>query len=242
MSNIEKRDLIIEGKAKAVYNTTDPALVWVHNLDQATALNGKKKEAITNKAHYTNAISGLLFQYLAEQDIANHFVERLNDTDVLVKKLTMAKVEVVTRNYASGSFERKYAVPHLQELTPKVQEFYYKNDQLDDPSLNDSQILALGLASTSDIATFRSTALAVNEKLTALFAEIGIILVDFKVEYGYQADGSLLLADELSPDNMRLIDATTQVSLDKDVFRQGTGEITDVYEIVLSRLQHALHY
>ncbi|MDR3190971.1 MAG: phosphoribosylaminoimidazolesuccinocarboxamide synthase [Lactobacillaceae bacterium] len=240
MSKVEQTDLIIEGKAKAIYNTTDPALIWVHNLDQATALNGKKKEAIANKAHYTNAISGLLFQYLTEQGIENHFIEQLNDSDVLVKKLKMAPVEVVTRNFASGSFERKYAVEHLKPLTPKVQEFYFKNDELDDPTLNDSQILALDLASAADIQTFRATALQVNEKLVALFAKINIMLVDFKIELGYLPDGRLILADELSPDNMRLVDQTTKESLDKDVFRKGTGEITAVYEIVLSRLQDAL--
>lgn len=237
---VEKRALITTGKAKYLYETDDPTLVWLHNLDQATALNGKKKEAIENKAFYTNAISGALFQYLTRQGIDNHFVASLSDTDALVKKLTMAKVEVVTRNFASGSFVTKYGVANMTPLTPTVQEFYYKSDALDDPVLNDSQILALGLASQSDLDTFRAQALAVNQALQTLFDKIGITLVDFKVEFGYTADGTVLLADELSPDNMRLVDKNTHASLDKDVFRKGTGDITAVYDVVLSRLRAEL--
>ncbi|MDR3241102.1 MAG: phosphoribosylaminoimidazolesuccinocarboxamide synthase [Lactobacillaceae bacterium] len=237
MAKVEKLALLAEGKAKAVYATSDPELLWLHNLDQATALNGKKKESIANKAHYTNAISGLLFEYLKTQNIANHLVERLNDTDSLVQKLTMVPIEIVTRNYASGSFQRKYAVKPMKKLIPPVQEFYLKNDELDDPTLNDSQILALELANEQEIAQFKQIALEVNQALVNIFDQADLTLVDFKIEVGYTSDHKLLLADELSPDNMRIVDKATQMSLDKDVFRKGTGSITEVYEIVLQRLQ-----
>lgn len=240
MDKIEKRDVIITGKAKAVYHTNQSDLVWVENLNQATAFNGKKKEHIAQKAVYTNRISALLFQYLTQQGVTNHFVQVISERESLVKKLTMAKVEVVTRNFAAGSFVKKYGIQAGQPLTPPVQEFYYKNDALDDPMLNTSQIVALNLATQSDVQTFQTQALAVNQHFQALFLQIGIQLVDFKVEFGYDDAGNILLGDELSPDNMRLIDVQTHESLDKDVFRQGTGDLTTVYAIVLERLQQVL--
>ncbi|MCM0583397.1 phosphoribosylaminoimidazolesuccinocarboxamide synthase [Weissella diestrammenae] len=237
MVKIEQGDLLITGKAKAVYATSDPEVIWLHHLDQATALNGKKKSKIVGKAYYTNAISSFLFTYLSQHHVPNHFIQQLSDTDSLVKRLEMIKVEIVTRNFAAGSFQRKYDVPQMQPLKPIVQEFYLKNDALDDPSLNASQMIALGLANETEIQAFQQIAQQVNTHLVELFDQIGIDLVDFKIELGYDAQHNLLLADELSPDNMRLVDRQTHQSLDKDVFRQNTGDLTTVYAEILDRLK-----
>jgi len=237
---VTKGELLAEGKAKAVYATNDAAVLWLHSLDQATALNGKQKAEITDKGRLTTQISQLLFQYLNNQGLQTHFIEALGETDMLVKKLQMLPVEVVIRNYAAGHFATRYNVPMLQPLTPIVQEYYYKNDALDDPALNQSQIFALNLATPAQIAFMDEQALKINDLLQQLFAQIGIQFIDFKIEFGVDGTGMLMLGDELSPDNMRLIDIETGASLDKDVFRQGTGDLREGYRIVLQRLAEKL--
>ncbi|WP_072152636.1 phosphoribosylaminoimidazolesuccinocarboxamide synthase [Weissella viridescens] len=239
-TEIEQGNLITAGKAKALYETNNPEYIWVHNLDQATALNGKRKEAVADKAYYTNQISRYLFEYLNQKGVPTHYVEALNETDSLVHRLTMLPIEVVTRNYASGHFVSRFDVEPMFLLEPTVLEFYYKSDALDDPFMNDSQILALNLASLESITRIKDLTHQINPLLNQLFDEIGITLVDFKLEFGRNTDDVIVLGDELSPDNMRLVDQTTGDSLDKDVFRQQTGDLTTGYAQVLTRLQAKL--
>ncbi len=236
-----KTELLYDGKAKRMYATEDPAVLWVEYTDQATALNGKKKVQIAGKGALNRQISSLLFEELNANGFATHYLQTLDDHTMLVKKCEMVKLEAVVRNFASGSFARKFQTPALMPLTPAVHEFYYKSDALDDPFINDEQAIALGLADAATIAEMHRQSDAVNAYLTARFAGAGIDLVDFKLEFGRLPDGTLILADELSPDNFRLVDQTTGASLDKDVFRKDLGPLTPVYQTVLDRLKGAQH-
>lgn len=229
--------LISEGKAKQLFTTENPNEILVHYLNQATALNGKRKEHVSDKGLVNNQIDSLIFSYLGQQGIATHFIKQVSQSDQLVKKMTMIPLEVVIRNFASGSFQRKFDTAYLLPFTQPVQEFYYKSDRLDDPFINDSQIHALGIATPEQLAIIRDQALQVNEALTKLFASANIDLVDFKLEFGTDSEGNLILGDEISPDSCRLVDADTHESLDKDVFRKHTGNVMDGYRTVLSRLQ-----
>ncbi len=232
--------LLYTGKAKQLFQTSDPQVVHIHYMDQATALNGKVKEQIEGKGQLTSHISALLFNYLTDQGIENHFLEELDNGDALVKKVAIVPLEVVTRNYSAGHFASRFAVAMHQPLKPAVHEFYFKSDKLDDPFINDEQIVALKIADPNTIADMKQQAEAINQKLSQLFNEIGIDLIDFKVEFGFTSAGKLLLADELSPDNMRLVDQQNGKSLDKDVFRQKTGDVRIGYQTVLMRLTNKL--
>jgi phosphoribosylaminoimidazole-succinocarboxamide synthase len=236
MTEFVKGDLLYTGKAKEMYATNDPEVLWVEYLDQATALNGKRKVAIDQKGLLNNRISSLIFQDLAQHGIENHFIDQLSDHVQLVRRVSMIPLETVVRNAASGSFERKFAVPHLTEFATPVMEFFYKSDQLDDPFINDSQIEALGVATAATLTEMRRQALLVNQRLQTIFGEMNVQLVDFKIEFGMTAAGQVLLADEISPDSCRLVDLTTHESLDKDVFRKNLGDLTTVYQEVLRRL------
>lgn len=238
---IEKKALKYEGKAKQVFATNNADVLWVHYMDQVTALNGKLKEDFPEKGHFNNLISNLLFDYLTQSGIANHWLANISETDQLVKRVDIIPIEVVTRNYASGHFVSRFDVKPMMPLTPTVQEFYYKSDALDDPFMNDSQILALRLATKEELTDLRIYARQVNEKLVALFKNIGITLVDFKLEFGRTADHQILLADEISPDTMRLVDQSTGESLDKDVFRKHQGDLRVGYQEVLNRLEQFLN-
>jgi len=234
---VERGALLYEGKAKNMYATDNPEELWAEYKDQATALNGKKKVAIAGKGTLGRQISSLLFTEINAQGMPTHFIKTLNETAMLVKKCDMIPLEAVVRNFASGSFERKFQVEHLKPLKPAVHEFYYKSDPLDDPFINDEQIIALGYADKDTLVAIHKFADQVNAYLFQRFAGIGIKLVDFKLEFGRLADGQMVLADELSPDNFRLVDAETGASLDKDVFRKGEGPLAPVYAGVLKRLQ-----
>lgn len=234
---MEKTELLYSGKAKQVYATTDAEVLWVEYTNQATALNGKRKEQIENKGQLNSAISDLLFRYLTQHGIVNHYLEQIAPTIQLVKRVKIMPIEVVLRNYASGHFVTKYNATAMKHLVPSVHEFYLKNDALDDPFMNDEQIVALEIATVDELNDMRSQSNAVNELLQKVFAAIGIRLIDFKLEFGYTTDGHLILADELSPDNMRLVDEVTGKSLDKDVFRKNLGDVTVGYQIVLTRLE-----
>jgi len=236
MTAVEKGDLLYTGKAKEMYATNDPEVLWVQYLDQATALNGKRKVVVDQKGRLNNRISSLIFKDLAKHGIPNHFIDQPSDYVQLVKRVKMIPLETVVRNAASGSFERKFAVEHLTKFTTPVLEFFYKSDALDDPFINDSQVAALNVASAEVVAEMKRQALLVNTRLQAIFAEMGVQLVDFKIEFGLTASGEVLLADEISPDSCRLVDEKTQKSLDKDVFRKNLGDLTTVYQEVLQRL------
>ncbi|WP_461243756.1 phosphoribosylaminoimidazolesuccinocarboxamide synthase [Secundilactobacillus muriivasis] len=232
--------LINEGKAKQLFETDDENVIRVHYLNQATALNGKRKEHVDDKGIVNNQIDCLIYNYLGQQGIPTHFIKQLSESDQLVKKMTMLPLEVVIRNRASGSFQRKFDTEYLASFDEPVQEFFYKSDRLDDPFINDSQIHALKIATKDQLKLVREQALKVNDALQALFDKAGITLVDFKLEFGFDADGNLILGDEISPDSCRLVDAKTHDSLDKDVFRKHTGDVMTGYRTVLARLQTAV--
>ncbi|MFT8878603.1 MAG: phosphoribosylaminoimidazolesuccinocarboxamide synthase [Oenococcus sp.] len=232
--------LLYSGKAKDMLQTDDPQVIHVRYKDQATALNGKVKEQIPGKGQLASHISALLFDYLTAKGIENHFIKELDNGDALVGKVTIVPLEVVTRNLTAGHFASRFGQAEHLPLKPAVHEFYFKSDALDDPFINDEQILALKIADGKTIAALKEKAETVNQLLTELFASIGVTLVDFKLEFGFTDDGRLILADELSPDNMRLLDQESQQSLDKDVFRKKTGDLRVGYQTVLTRLNNKL--
>ncbi|MGM0110347.1 phosphoribosylaminoimidazolesuccinocarboxamide synthase [Enterococcus sp. DIV0187] len=234
---MEKGTLIYEGKAKQLFQTDDPAIIWVEYLNQATALNGAKKDQISGKGELNNQITGLIFDFLKSKGITNHYIKQLSETEQLIQNVEIIPLEVVVRNIAAGSFSKRLAIPEGTPLKSPIVEFYYKNDELDDPMVIDAHILTLELATAEELTQLRQKALAVGEALTELFDSIDITLVDFKLELGRQKDGSILLADEVSPDTCRLWDKQTNEHLDKDIYRRDLGDIIPVYQEVLNRLE-----
>ncbi|MDG4509760.1 phosphoribosylaminoimidazolesuccinocarboxamide synthase [Streptococcus suis] len=231
-----KTDLLYSGKAKDIYATADSDQIVAVYKDQATAFNGGKKEQITGKGRLNNLISSLIFEKLNEAGVKTHFIKRLSDTEQLNKKVEIIPLEVVLRNVTAGSFSKRFGVEEGIVLPTPIVEFYYKKDELDDPFINDEHITFLELASQDQIAYIKEETRRINGFLKDLFAQIGLTLVDFKLEFGVDSSGQILLADEFSPDNCRLWDADGN-HLDKDVFRRGLGELTEVYEVVLAKLQ-----
>lgn len=232
--------VIYTGKAKQMWSTDDPEVLRVVYLDQATALNGKKKDQIQGKGQLNNEISTLIFTYLNAKGVKTHFIKKISATEELVKKVEIIPLEAVTRNIATGHFVTRFGVEDGLVFPTPVEETYYKSDALDDPFINRSQILALGLATEDELAEIWQLSRQVNELLKALFAKAGLILVDFKLEFGRLSDGTLVLADEFSPDNCRLWDQQTRSHLDKDVYRKDLGDLTPVYAEVLHRLKKVL--
>jgi phosphoribosylaminoimidazole-succinocarboxamide synthase len=235
--DVEKGTLIYEGKAKQLFQTDDPAIIWVEYLNQATALNGAKKDQISGKGELKNQITGLIFDFLKSKGITNHYIKQLSETEQLIQNVEIIPLEVVVRNIAAGSFSKRLAIPEGTPLKSPIVEFYYKNDELDDPMVIDAHILTLELATAEELTQLRQKALAIGEALTELFDSIDITLVDFKLEFGRQKDGSILLADEVSPDTCRLWDKQTNEHLDKDIYRRDLGDIIPVYQEVLNRLE-----
>ncbi|MCQ6277014.1 phosphoribosylaminoimidazolesuccinocarboxamide synthase [Bacillus sp. V3B] len=233
---MEKGALLYEGKAKKIYATNDEQIVWIEYKDSATAFNGVKKEEIQGKGRLNNEITSLIFMKLKEKGIESHFIERLSETEQLVKKVTIIPLETVVRNIAAGSFSSRLGIKEGTPLTKPIVEFYYKDDELGDPLLTDDHIEELQLASVAEREELKEKALQVNSVLSSLFADLGIRLVDFKLEFGKDASGKIVLADEISPDTCRLWDEKTNAKLDKDVFRRDLGNLTDVYEIILAKL------
>lgn len=237
MTEIVKKDLLYKGKAKEMYTTNEPNTMWVHYMDQVTAFNGKKKVQMEGKGQTNCEISSLIFKDLANHGIKNHFIKQIDSNNQLVKRVKIIPLETVVRNFASGSFEKKFAVKHLMKFDKPVQEFFFKSDELDDPFINDFQAEALNVATENQMSKMRAIALKVNDRLKEIFSEMNIDLVDFKVEFGIDSDNELILADEISPDSCRLIDRDTKKSLDKDVFRKGLGALVPVYKEILGRLE-----
>ncbi|MGT2964957.1 phosphoribosylaminoimidazolesuccinocarboxamide synthase [Streptococcus acidominimus] len=231
-----KRSLLYSGKAKDIYLTEDDELIVSCYKDQATAFNGLKKEEVIGKGRLNNQISSLIFEKLNQAGIATHFVEKLSDTEQLNKKVAIIPLEVVLRNYTAGSFSKRFGVAEGIQLEQPIVEFYYKKDELDDPFINDEHVAFLDIASKEEIAYIKEETRKINGLLSSWFAEIGLTLIDFKLEFGKDKDGQIILADEFSPDNCRLWDADGH-HMDKDVFRRGLGEMTDVYQIVWEKLQ-----
>ncbi|HEP1838056.1 TPA: phosphoribosylaminoimidazolesuccinocarboxamide synthase [Streptococcus suis] len=231
-----KTDLLYSGKAKDIYATADSDQIVAVYKDQATAFNGGKKEQISGKGRLNNLISSLIFEKLNEAGVKTHFIKHLSDTEQLNKKVEIIPLEVVLRNVTAGSFSKRFGVEEGIVLPTPIVEFYYKKDELDDPFINDEHIAFLNLASPEEIAYIKEETRRINSFLKDLFAQIGLTLVDFKLEFGVDSSGQILLADEFSPDNCRLWDADGN-HLDKDVFRRGLGDLTEVYEVVLAKLQ-----
>ena len=233
---MNKINQLYEGKAKRVYETEDPNLLIVSYKDDATAFNGLKKGTIAGKGAINNKMSNRLMMRLAKAGVPNHFVEELNERDTLVRRVQIVPLEVIVRNIAAGSFSKRYGVDEGVVFDKPTVEYSYKNDALGDQLLNTSHALALGLATAQEIETIRSYALKVNEFLKAFWLECGVILVDFKLEFGRTADGEIILADEISPDTCRLWDAKTHEKLDKDRFRRDLGGVEDAYKEIMKRL------
>ena len=229
-------DLLYSGKAKNLFSTEDENVIIAQYKDQATALNGVKKEQITGKGQLNNQISSLIFQKLNAAGVATHFIKKISETEQLNKKVKIIPLEVVLRNVTAGSFSKRFGVKEGIQLEKPIVEFYYKNDDLDDPFINDEHVKFLKLANDEDIAYIKAETRRINKLLSDWFHKIGLKLIDFKLEFGFDKDGKIILADEFSPDNCRLWDAQGH-HMDKDVFRRGLGELTDVYEVVWEKLQ-----
>ncbi len=233
---MEKREQLYEGKAKKVFLTDDPEMLIVSYKDDATAFNGLKKGTITGKGVINNRMSNLLMQKLEKAGVPTHFVEELNDRETVVKKVSIVPLEVIIRNIAAGSFSKNYGVEEGVVFDRPTIEFSYKNDDLGDPLINDYHALALGLATEEEIETIKKYAFAVNDFMKAFWKERGVILVDFKLEFGRLSDGTIVLADEISPDTCRFWDAETKEKLDKDRFRRDLGGVEDAYAEIMGRL------
>ncbi|BAL68359.1 phosphoribosylaminoimidazolesuccinocarboxamide synthase [Streptococcus mutans] len=230
------KELIYSGKAKDILTTEDENVIIAQYKDQATALNGVKKEQIAGKGQLNNQISSLIFQKLNAAGVATHFIKKISKTEQLNKKVKIIPLEVVLRNVTAGSFSKRFGVKEGIQLEKPIVEFYYKNDDLDDPFINDEHVKFLKLANDEDIAYIKAETRRINKLLSDWFHQIGLKLIDFKLEFGFDKDGKIILADEFSPDNCRLWDAQGH-HMDKDVFRRGLGELTDVYEVVWEKLQ-----
>ena len=230
-------ELLYEGKAKRIYVTENPEIVLVQYKDSATAFNGGKFATIEGKGQLNNQITSLLFQELRASGIDSHFVEQTAKNEQLVKRVSIIPLEVVVRNVAAGSFSKRVGMKEGIPLKRPIVEFYYKDDALGDPLITEDHIDILGLASEADVAELKEKALQINKKLTELFASVGIKLVDFKLEFGKDSEGQILLADEISPDTCRLWDEVSNAKLDKDVFRRGLGSLTEAYKKILEKLE-----
>ena len=233
---MEKTVQLYEGKAKKVYATDDENLVIVSYKDDATAFDGLKKGTILGKGVVNNRMSNYLMQLLEKNGVPTHFVEELNDRETLVKKVKIVPLEVIVRNYSAGSFAKRYGVEEGIRFDAPTVEFSYKNDALGDPLLAEDHALALKLTTAEELALIKKYALAIDELLSAFWKECGVTLADFKLEFGKTSDGTLILADEISPDTCRLWDAETGEKLDKDRFRRDLGGVEDAYAEVMRRL------
>ena len=233
---MKKLKLLYEGKPKKVYQTEMAQRLIVEYKDDATAFNGLKKGTIVGKGIINNKMSNRLMQRLEDAGIPTHFVTELNDRETVVKRVSIVPLEVIVRNIAAGSFSMRYGVEEGTVFEQPTIEFSYKNDSLGDPLLNADHAKALKLATDAEIATIRTMALRINEILKSFWAECGVTLVDFKLEFGRLSDGTIILADEISPDTCRLWDAKTGDKLDKDRFRRDLGGVEDAYAEIMRRL------
>ena len=233
---MEKRNQLYEGKAKKVFATDDENLVIVSYKDDATAFNGLKKGQIEGKGAINNKMSNMLMQMLEKHGVATHFVEELSDRDTVVKKVSIVPLEVIIRNVSAGSFAKRYGVEEGITFDEPTIEFSYKNDNLGDPLINAYHAIALKLATKEEIETIKTMAFKVNEVMKEYFKKIGVDLIDFKLEFGRLSDGTIVLADEISPDTCRFWDSETHEKLDKDRFRRDLGGVEDAYKEMMKRV------
>lgn len=232
---MEKRAEIYTGKAKTVFTTDDPNLFVMAFRDDTSAFDGQKKEQLARKGRVNNQFNAFIMEKLAAAGIPTHFVRTISSHESLVRRLEMVPVECVVRNAAAGSLCRRLGIEEGRALVPATYELFYKNDALHDPMINDTHAITFGWASAEDLAEMKRLTLAVNAVLSKLFADAGMLLVDYKLEFGRHA-GQLLLGDEFSPDGCRIWDAATGKKLDKDRFRQDLGDVIEAYEEVGHRL------
>ena len=237
---MEQKEQLYEGKAKKVFATDDPELLIVAYKDDATAFNGLKKGTIVGKGVINNKMSNRLMAMLEKNGIPTHYVRELSDRETLVKKVSIVPLEVIVRNISAGSFAKHYGVEEGIVFEQPTVEYSYKNDALGDPLLNTSHALALKLATAEEIETIRTYALRIDELLKAFWKTCGVTLVDFTLEFGRLSDGTIVLADEISPDTCRLWDAATGEKLDKDRFRRDLGGVEEAYAEIMHRLEEHL--
>ena len=233
---MKKTELMYEGKAKRVYATDTDGICIVDYKDDATAFNGAKKGTIVGKGVVNNRMSNRIMRMLEKHDIPTHLIEELSERETAVVRVSIVPVEVIVRNKAAGSLSKRLGIEEGTKLPSVVLEYCYKNDALDDPMINDSHAIAMGLATKEDLDTISAYALKIDEILIDFFAKLGIELVDFKIEFGKKPDGTIILADEISPDTCRLWDSITHEKLDKDRFRRDMGGVEDAYQEVMRRL------
>ena len=233
---MEKTVQLYEGKAKKVFATTDPDKVIVSYKDDATAFDGTKRGTIVGKGSINNRMTNYLMQLLEKNGIPTHFVEELNDRETVVKKVSIVPLEVIIRNISAGSFAKRYGVEEGIVFAEPTIEFSYKNDELHDPLMNSYHALALGLATKEEIEQIKTMAFKINAILKEYFLKLNVKLVDFKLEFGRLPDGSIVLADEISPDTCRYWDADTNEKLDKDRFRRDLGGVEDAYNEMMHRV------
>ena len=237
---MEQKEQLYEGKAKKVFATDDPELLIVAYKDDATAFNGLKKGTIVGKGVINNKMSNRLMAMLEKNGIPTHYVRELSDRETLVKKVSIVPLEVIVRNISAGSFAKHYGVEEGIVFEQPTVEYSYKNDALGDPLLNTSHALALKLATAQEIETIRTYALRIDELLKAFWKTCGVTLVDFKLEFGRLSDGTIVLADEISPDTCRLWDSKTGEKLDKDRFRRDMGGVEEAYAEIMKRMEATL--
>ena len=237
---MEKLQQLYEGKAKKVFATDDPEKLIVEYKDDATAFNGLKKGTIKGKGVINNQMSNRLMAYLEKQGVPTHYIQEINERETIVKKVSIVPLEVIVRNISAGSFAKHYGVEEGIVFDQPTIEFSYKNDELGDPLLNHYHALALKLATAEEIATIEKYAFKVNEVLKAFWLSAGVTLVDFKLEFGRLSDGTIVLADEISPDTSRLWDVKTHEKLDKDRFRRDMGGVEEAYAEIMKRMEATL--
>jgi len=236
---MQKNQQLYEGKAKKVFATDDPNLVIIQYKDDATAFNGLKKGTIAGKGVVNNKVSNHLMELLSDKGIPTHVVKQLSDRETLCKKVSIVPLEVIVRNIAAGSLSKRLGLPEGTKLSRTVLEYSYKNDELGDPMVNQYHIAAMNLATPAELESIATYSFRINEILSSYLAGVGIQLVDFKLEFGRLPDGTIILADEISPDTCRFWDAKTGKKLDKDRFRRDMGGVEEAYDEVLLRLMGA---
>ena len=233
---MKKLEQLYEGKAKKVFATDEDGVVIVDYKDDATAFNGEKKGTIMGKGVVNNKMSNYVFGLLEKDGVPTHFIKELSDRETAVKKVSIVPLEVIVRNVAASSFSKRIGVHEGKELLCPILEFSYKHDELGDPFINDDYALALGLATQDEIDTIKNYTRKVNERRKKYFLSAGMKLIDFKIEFGRLPDGTIILADEISPDTCRLWDVKTNEKLDKDRFRRDLGNVEEAYNEVFRRL------
>ena len=232
--------LLIEGKAKKIFSTKEKNTLVQYFKDDATAFNNKKRKQFKSKGILNNSISALIFKYLNENRIKTHFIKKTSEREQIIKKVKIIPLEVVVRNYSAGSISDKFKIKRGKKFKEPIIEFFLKSDELNDPFMNSAHIKLLNIATAKEIRSLKKISLKINILLIKLFSKIGIILVDFKLEFG-RSNNEIILADEISPDNCRLWDKTSKLSLDKDLFRYDKGDLINAYEYIHTKLNRKLN-